>query len=207
VWKILRDQIIGITKEFIEENQKLDRTRQLSRNGGPYTEHERTKRRNEVFKLHFEYGYSAQKIAEMMKINRHTINCDINYWYSKLSNQWQSGTVEAWYMKQVHRLEIQRTRLLEQLEKQNNFHDQLDLERMIYDIDSRLMQTSMKMYDSRELVHNKAVYALNNLMKDHKLDWSFISGHDLIHVRTKTGDKIKKMIDEDWNAKTGSCEI
>ncbi len=31
--------------------------------GGPYTKKQRLDRQNEVLKLHFEYGYSATKIA------------------------------------------------------------------------------------------------------------------------------------------------
>ena len=52
---------------------------QNEKDGGPYTKDERTKRQNEVARLHFEYGYSAVKIAEMMKVNRNTINSDIKY--------------------------------------------------------------------------------------------------------------------------------
>ena len=55
--------------------------------GGPYTKNEKMKRQNEVYRLHFELGYSAVKISDMMKINRNTINSDINYWYSSLSKE------------------------------------------------------------------------------------------------------------------------
>ena len=47
--------------------------------GGPYTKDEQRKRRDEVYRLHFEYSYSARKIAEFLKINRSTINRDIMY--------------------------------------------------------------------------------------------------------------------------------
>jgi len=42
------------------------------KSGGPYSKDEREKRQNEVFRLHFEFGYSAVKIADLMKINRNT---------------------------------------------------------------------------------------------------------------------------------------
>jgi len=35
--------------------------------GGPYTKQEREKRQNKVYKLYFEIGHSAVKIAEMLK--------------------------------------------------------------------------------------------------------------------------------------------
>lgn len=60
---------------------------QNEKDGGPYTKDERTKRQNEVARLHFEYGYSAVKIAEMMKVNRNTINSDIKYLYSEIKKE------------------------------------------------------------------------------------------------------------------------
>ena len=63
--------------------------------GGPYTKNEKMKRQNEVYKLHFEHGYSAVKISDMMRINRNTINSDINYWYSSLSKEWNSYDIEC----------------------------------------------------------------------------------------------------------------
>lgn len=35
------------------------------KNGGPYSKDDRGKRQNEVFRLHFELGYPATKIADL----------------------------------------------------------------------------------------------------------------------------------------------
>ena len=45
--------------------------------GGPYTKQEQQIRRDKVFELHFEQGYSALKIAKILDVNRNTINKDI----------------------------------------------------------------------------------------------------------------------------------
>lgn len=50
--------------------------------GGPYTKDERETRQKEVSRFYFEFGYSAVKIADLMKVNRNTINEDIKYLYS-----------------------------------------------------------------------------------------------------------------------------
>ena len=55
--------------------------------GGPYPKSEQRKRREEVFRLHFEYDYSARKIAEFLKINRGTINRDIMYWHADIAKR------------------------------------------------------------------------------------------------------------------------
>ncbi len=54
---------------------------------GPYTKKEQDDRRQEVFKLHFEKGYSGVKISEILNANRNTINDDIRYWYSQLAQE------------------------------------------------------------------------------------------------------------------------
>jgi len=58
------------------------------KNGGPYTKNEQEKRRNEVFKLAIEQGKSAVKIAEILKVNRNTVNGDIKILYHELGNEW-----------------------------------------------------------------------------------------------------------------------
>ena len=75
---------LDISEEFLAECQTMPKSQ---RHNGQYTKQEIQKRRNEVYRYHFEYGYSARKIAELIKINRNTINGDIKHWYSKISNK------------------------------------------------------------------------------------------------------------------------
>jgi len=147
-----------IGSDFIKENDKVPK--QDIRKGGPYSKAQRTKRRNEVFKLHFDYGYSSVQISEMMKVNRNTINSDINFWYGRLSKEWNSYDIESWCMKQMHRMETQRTRLMEQLQRQEDLHDTLAIEKMILDIDTKITQTAIKISTSRQAQYD---YVANDL--------------------------------------------
>src|SRR5579883_2877159 len=104
-------ELPSVETEFIEENKKQV-YRARSKNGGPYSKLERDKRQEEVYKLHFEYGYSARKISELMKINRNTINGDIDYWYSKVYNKTNNMyNPDIAIILNTQRLEMQRTRL------------------------------------------------------------------------------------------------
>ena len=69
---------LDVDSEFVESG-KSTKTKQKKK-GGPYSKDEKTKRLDEVYRLHFEYGYSARKISELMRVNRNTINGDIDYW-------------------------------------------------------------------------------------------------------------------------------
>lgn len=88
-----------------------------SKKGGPYPTQAKKIRRDEVFKLHFDYGYSARKTADMTKTNRNTINSDISYWYSQFQKEDHKVSVEDWINKIVYRLETKRVRLMEKLDK------------------------------------------------------------------------------------------
>jgi hypothetical protein len=49
----------------------------------PFTRSERRNRRDEVYKLHFEQGMPAIRIAELMKVDRNIINNDLKVLYNK----------------------------------------------------------------------------------------------------------------------------
>lgn len=78
-----------------------------NKKGGSYTKDEQDNRRNEVYRLHFEYGYSARKISDVMNINRNTINTDIDYLYSKISKNSSYLNAESFSIVTIERLDIQ----------------------------------------------------------------------------------------------------
>ena len=107
-----------------------------SKKGGPYTKKEQEKRRDDVFELYFEYGYSAVQIVNLLNVNRNTINEDIKYWYSELYNEDKSNFSREWLDKQFTRLEIQRARLRKELDEDISLKDRLQIEKLITNIDA-----------------------------------------------------------------------
>lgn len=110
------------------------------KNGGPYTKAEQEKRRNQVYEMHFEKSQSASSIAEELGINRNTINDDIKYWYSELAAEFNELDVKNLMLRQHARMELQRTRLIGRLEKEENITIILKIERMIFDLDCTIMK-------------------------------------------------------------------
>ena len=121
--------------------------------GGPYTKKEQDERRQEVFKLHFEKGYSASKIFEMLKVNRNTINEDIRYWYSELASE-LNHDVTTWAIERYHNLELQKNRLVEQLEKEESIQYKIALEKLIFQINDKLSQFVSKIISSDIVIQN-----------------------------------------------------
>jgi predicted DNA-binding protein YlxM (UPF0122 family) len=189
---------IQVSKEFLEEEkQQLGQTMPKSKRGGPYPTHAKKSRRDEVFKLHFDHGYSARKISEMMKMNRNTVNSDIMYWYSQL--QKQEGKIETADLinKTFYRLESRRTRLMEKLDKTTTLSDALLLERMILEIDNKIMQISIKIQTTHQSVYDITMKMFNNWLEENGYKERYVLWGQTLKVSSDSSDKIKQIIQTD----------
>ena len=119
-----------------------------SKIGGPYTEVQQEERRIKVYEMHFEKGMSAVAIGKELNVNRHTINKDIREWYTKVAYEVPEHDVSL-LLKQIHRLEMQRTRLLEDIEECEDSKCKLALEKLLYNILSKITSETSKIVFSR----------------------------------------------------------
>ncbi len=111
-----------------------------SKKGGPYTKQEQEKRRDEVCRLHFEYGYSAKKISELIKVNRNTINSDIKQLYLTLETNWEKSTSISLLQSHIESVLAQKRRLREALDNTEKFSEKLAIEKMILQVESKINQ-------------------------------------------------------------------
>lgn len=123
----------------------------IKKNGGPYPKHEQEIRREKVFQMHFEQGYSAVKIAELLGVHRNTITSDLQSWYEELAQD-RTNSNSNWLGKQLLRLESQRTRLQEFLVDGLNLKDRLQLEKAIHQIDLSISSIIVKVETSRKFM-------------------------------------------------------
>lgn len=186
-----------VTQDFIDGNLKLCQTMSKSRHGGPYSKHQRMVRRNEVYRLHFDYGYSALKISELMKINRNTINVDINYWYSKINQNTNPLTPKYGIIATLEKLKAQRTRLREQIDKVRDTSEKIAIERLLFDVDSKICYIYQRMTESKVNVHGLAVQFINKWLKRQKASFRELSYYDVFKVSKKAEQKIRHIIKED----------
>ena len=189
---------LQISKKFLEENKSdLSQFMPKTRRRGPYSKQEKESRRNEVYRLHFDYGYSARKISELMKVNRNTINGDISYWYSKVTSNHNVFDPEMDILICLKRFEVQRTRLRIQTDTTTEFHDKIALERLILDIDSKVLQVYQKLGESTKRVMDAVTENLNHEMKKQKKDARYMLLFDKIVVSESAKEKIEQIIRED----------
>lgn len=111
--------------------------------GGPYTKTEQEERRRKVYSMYFEKGYSAIKIATELDVNRNTINQDIKFLRSDITQKDQIKPA-IWVLEQKEHLEQQKDRLLELLETTKDFEQRLRVEKIILDIEGKITNLVIK---------------------------------------------------------------
>ena len=198
--QVSKDSELDVSQEFIESGKLVKNN--TKKRGGPYSKDEKIKRQNEVYRLHFEYGYSARKISEYMKINRNTINGDIDYWYNKIADAENILQPDLSIVVNTQRFNIQRSRLRENLDKTENFQQRHAIEKMIFDIDSKIIQIQMNLANSMSRVNKLKVEYLNNWLKEDKNNKRYLAYSDILLVSEKAEEKISKIILND-RKKTG----
>jgi len=186
-----------VTNNFLAENKQHKITQNYGKKkGGPYSLKQRFLRRQEVYRLHFDLGLSAIKIAELMKYTRGTISRDIGYWYSKLAKEWKERDVSVYFMKQIHRMEMQRTRLRELLTNQKDLANKLSIERLIFDIDTRIAETMVKAMKNWEDSVKIATSIINDWAKENNLQSRFLDKSLFRKLPKKYFNKIKPILKE-----------
>jgi len=189
---------LNISDEFLSEtNSNLGQFRSKSRRGGPYSKHDKITRRNEVYRLYFDYGYSARKIAEVMKISRSTVNGDVDFWYNQITKNFNEIDPTIAIVEQITKLKDQKTRLREYLDKTESITEKVTIERLIFDIGSKIIHVRIRMRDSAFKIHEQATRWLNDFMKKNNETQRFSTIFDTVRVSTKAHERITKIINED----------
>ena len=95
------------------------------------------------------------------------------------------------------RLEIQRSRQREQLDKTESFQKKLALERFMFDIDAKILNTNIKLSLSVQQNSDLLTKHLNEWMKKNGKTERFMTLFDKITVSDKAKERINKILNED----------
>lgn len=191
---------LAVHPSFIEEGEHQQRQRanlvKPRQKFAPYTKAQRLKRRKEVYRLHFEYGIAAVKIAEMMNVDRNTINNDIRLLYRDLGKELLNMNCDEYFAKQIARLEAQRGRLLTYLAKTENIEQKMSIERLIEDIDFRLAAKVGRFRRDVAAFEDAVRQEMNKVAEKKKLGWRFTSIFELVDISIASRRKLDKLMGE-----------
>ena len=124
----------------------------VQKQGGPYTKEEQEDRRQKVYSMYFEKGFSAIKIARELEVNRNTINQDIKFLRSDITKKDQIKRA-IWLLEQKEHLEQQKDRLIELLDTTKEFEQRLRVEKIILDIENKIINLVIKMMDFKSIAY------------------------------------------------------
>lgn len=112
------------------------------RKSGPKNHTQREQRRNKVYELYFEKGYTAIKIANELNVNRNTITSDIEYLSKSIAQSYSKSHINENFSKVIESLEIQKGRLILLHEKidveKQGIGPIIKLEKMITDVNTKI---------------------------------------------------------------------
>ena len=134
----------------------------------PDTKLERDSRRQEVFRLHLELGYSGSEIANLMKRNPKTIYSDIHAILKRLYKESKGFDSEDWFIKQLTRLELERGKLVKLQEShKEDFDKVITVKKLILDIDTKISNLVIRTRDVKEDTQKFMAQVFNQLIEDY----------------------------------------
>ena len=179
---------IGKNKKFITN---LVRPRHKF---APFTHAQRKQRRDEVYKLHFEHGVPAIRIAELMKVDRNTINNDLKILYNKAARDYNSDkSFDDIIEKQLVRLETQRDRLGLYLCDTNDRNGKISIERLIADIDFKVIGIIDKLNQNIVQHYSAVIKHVNKIAEKEKLKTRFTSLFELYRISIDTRQDLDEL--------------
>lgn len=188
---------LAVDPSFIEEGKKLGTTRQ--RAGGPHSYGQRRKRRQEVYRLHFEQGIPAVKIADMMQVNRNTINDDIKWLYTKMASDLEGPEWDGYAYKQIVRLEVQRSRLLSYLQEAKELEQKLAIERQLSELDLRLASLMLKLKYDYVRFWDEVIKHVNKAADSEGIKYGYTNVFEKIRIPMEARKALDEMIQKEKN--------
>lgn len=197
------DDDINLNQKDFDENQQsssdLVKPRQNPKHKfAPYTKSQRQQRRSEVYKLHFEHGMPATKIAEIMNVDRNTINNDLKVLYQKALNDYNvdNMSLDEIVEKQLVRLETQRDRLGLYLCDVKDINAKISIERLIADVDFKLLGAIEKVNHNSSQFCDKILKRANKVAEIKELNMRYTSLFELEKISIDSRKSLDEIADQ-----------
>lgn len=164
----------------------------------PYTNSQRRLRRSEVYKLHFEHGMPATRIAEIMKVDRNTINNDLKVLYQKALNDYNPDnmTLDEIVEKQLVRLETQRDRLGLYLCDVKDVNTKISIERLISDVDFKLIGAIEKVNHNSSRFLDEILKGVNKMAEINNISLRYTSLFELQKISLDSRKSLDEIRDQ-----------
>jgi hypothetical protein len=142
----------------------------------------------------------ATRIAELMKVDRNTINNDLKILYRKSLKDYDPDdlSLDDVLQKQLLRLETQRDRLGLYLNDAKDINDKLAVERLIADIDFKLIGGIEKLTHNMGKFWDEVIKEINRIAENKKLDIRYTSLFELNKISLDSRQDLDKLREKVW---------
>jgi hypothetical protein len=165
----------------------------------PFTKIQRKERRDEVYKLHFEHGMPATRIAVLMKVDRNTINNDLKILYNKAVRDYNSDmSFDDVIEKQLLRLETQRDRLGLYLCDVKDINSKITIERLLADIDFKVIGVIDRINQNIVQHYDAVIEHVNKIAENEKLKTRYTSLFELYRISVDSREDLDKLKEKVW---------
>lgn len=185
----------SINPDFIAEHNHSGNLVKSRQKPGPQTRSQRRKRRAEVYRLHFQEGWPALRIAEVIHVDRNTVNADLKILYDKALSDYNPNNfkIQDYIPKTLFRLESQRDRLASRLADTNDLTAPIAIERLIADIDFRLFNAISKIHYDHTKFWDAVSERVNKIAADEKLEGRYTSISELYRISAESRKKLDEI--------------
>jgi hypothetical protein len=143
-------------------------------------------------------GVPATRIAELMKVDRNTINNDLKILYRNALKDYNPDDIslDDVLQKQLLRLETQRDRLGLYLSDAKDINSKIAIERLIADIDFKLIGAIEKLTQNIGKFWGEVIKEINRIAEDKKLDIRYTSFFELHKISIDSRKSLNKLREE-----------
>ena len=140
----------------------------------------------------------ATRIAEMMKLDRNTINNDLKILYQKSLNNYNPDnmSLDDIVEKQLLRLETQHDRLGLYLSDVKDINAKIAIERLIADIDFKLVGAIEKVNHNSSRFLDEILKGVNKVAEIKKLDMRYTSLFELHKISVDSRKSLNQIKEE-----------
>ncbi|UVS68361.1 hypothetical protein [Nitrososphaera viennensis] len=136
----------------------------------------------------------AITIAEMLSVEKNIIDNDIQLLYRELGKEWKRIDFDEYIFRQIIKLDTQRGRLASYLDKADDVDKKLAIERMIANIDFKIVTMVTKAEQLPAAFWNAVYSEMNKVAKEKKLDWRFTTLWEGVKVSRKARNKMDEVL-------------
>jgi hypothetical protein len=140
----------------------------------------------------------ATRIAELMNVDRNTINNDLKLLYVEALKDYdpEDMSLDDILQKQLLRLETQRDRLCLYLCDAKDINNKIAIERLITDIDFKLIGAIEKVKHNAGRFRDEITKEVNRIAEHKKLNIRYTSDFELCEISTESRKSLDKLKEE-----------